>query len=430
MKRKIKRITIENFQSHKFSEIALDDFTVIIGPTDSGKSAIIRAIRWCLFNDVDNTGFIREGEKFAEVTVEFDNGRKIIRHRGSDENSYRLVSREGEVKLTAFGAGPVAEVLKFHGMYEANLFGEPQNLNVASQLEQPFFLAESAARKAVMIGQIANTDVVDIAIEKSAQDIRTEKIREKTFKSELKRINTELQEYTNLPLLRTELLNIEDALKEIEMLSGQAESVNLTQNKIKFFELSRQQCINEIKHENDVNKVLKDIQETELLSSNMKPMKNYFASLKTNLAKNRELNDIIATIEIDKVDLTFEELQKVSDSLTVLRNLNAKMQVMQKLLAERQNAAKSMALEPELGDLTEQFDYCLDKIRAIKPIRELTANAANQNTRLLKGNQMIDGLEKDYETAMDNYKDALLKNPQCPICQSKLTAYQITNISI
>lgn len=430
MKRKIKRVTIENFQSHKFSEIELDDFTVIIGPTDSGKSAIIRAIRWCLYNDVDNTGFIREGEKFAEVMVEFDNGRKIIRHRGSDENSYRLVSREGDVKLTAFGAGPVAEVLKFHGMYEANLFGDPQNLNVASQLEPPFFLAESAARKAVMIGQIANTDVIDVAIEKSAQDIRTEKAKDKTLKGELKKVNNDLQNYTNLPLLRTELTNIEESLAELENLSGKIDTAQKISSTINSLEEIRKNCIKTIRHEDDVNKVIREIQDTELLSGNMKPMKNYLSALTTNLSKNRDLNGIIKTIDLEKVNFTLDELQNLSDSLNILRNLRGKLQVLLKLLAERNSAIKSMGLEAEVNEVNGELENCLNKIRETKPIRDLVTNATNQNTRLTKGSQMINSLNADYESAMNGYKEALSKNPVCPVCQSQMTPSKIANISI
>ena len=48
----LKRVRLENFQSHKNSIIDFDrGLNVIVGPSDSGKSAIIRAIKWALYNE-------------------------------------------------------------------------------------------------------------------------------------------------------------------------------------------------------------------------------------------------------------------------------------------------------------------------------------------------------------------------------------------
>ena len=43
----IKEINIKNFQSHDNTNLILDSgVNVIVGSSDSGKSAIIRALRW------------------------------------------------------------------------------------------------------------------------------------------------------------------------------------------------------------------------------------------------------------------------------------------------------------------------------------------------------------------------------------------------
>ena len=48
--RYIKKIILQNFQSHKYSIVELDEqLNVIVGPSDSGKSAIIRALKWVLY---------------------------------------------------------------------------------------------------------------------------------------------------------------------------------------------------------------------------------------------------------------------------------------------------------------------------------------------------------------------------------------------
>ena len=47
----IKEISIKNFQSHKDSHIELSDgVNIIVGASDSGKSSLIRAIKWLATN--------------------------------------------------------------------------------------------------------------------------------------------------------------------------------------------------------------------------------------------------------------------------------------------------------------------------------------------------------------------------------------------
>ena len=58
--RYIKKIILENFQSHKYSVIELnEELNVIVGPSDSGKSAIIRGLKWALYNEPSGDYFIR-----------------------------------------------------------------------------------------------------------------------------------------------------------------------------------------------------------------------------------------------------------------------------------------------------------------------------------------------------------------------------------
>lgn len=80
--RYIKKIILQNFQSHKYTVIELDEeLNVIVGPSDSGKSAIIRALKWVLYNEPAGDFFIREGEREASVTLEFSDNIKVKRFR-------------------------------------------------------------------------------------------------------------------------------------------------------------------------------------------------------------------------------------------------------------------------------------------------------------------------------------------------------------
>ena len=78
-----KSLCIENFQSHKKTVLNFDaGVKVIIGRSDSGKSAIIRAIRWLVENKPNGNSFINYDE--SKASVEIDIGDTILK-RGKDK---------------------------------------------------------------------------------------------------------------------------------------------------------------------------------------------------------------------------------------------------------------------------------------------------------------------------------------------------------
>ena len=57
----IASVIIQGFQSHVDSLFNLSSgLTVLTGPTDSGKTAFIRAIRWVAFNEPVGDSFVNQ----------------------------------------------------------------------------------------------------------------------------------------------------------------------------------------------------------------------------------------------------------------------------------------------------------------------------------------------------------------------------------
>ena len=115
----IKRLRIKNFQKHKSIDIEFDEHvTSIVGPSDTGKSALIRALKWVCSNKPNGNDFIRQGSKKCSVRVEV-NGHKITRSRGA-ENTYHL---DKEV-FHAFGNNVPKEIEHVLRMDEINFQGQ------------------------------------------------------------------------------------------------------------------------------------------------------------------------------------------------------------------------------------------------------------------------------------------------------------------
>ena len=88
----IDKIQITGFQSHKDTEINLDTgVNVIIGSSDSGKSSIIRALKWLFQNRPQGDSFknneLKPKDEVSVCSV-FENGEYMSRERSSKYNQY------------------------------------------------------------------------------------------------------------------------------------------------------------------------------------------------------------------------------------------------------------------------------------------------------------------------------------------------------
>ena len=67
----IHSLTIKGYQAvRKRTDLVLGGFTVITGPTGSGKTSVVRALRLAAFN-AKGTSYISHGEKEAVVCLAF-----------------------------------------------------------------------------------------------------------------------------------------------------------------------------------------------------------------------------------------------------------------------------------------------------------------------------------------------------------------------
>lgn len=163
----IEKIVLKNFQVHE--KVVLDlnhPITTITGASDTGKSAILRALLWLATNRPTGTQFIRHGTEAAVVSVTVD-GTTIKRKRNKTENTYQISTHE----LKAMGAAvpePVATALNL------------RDVNVQRQHDAPFWLSLSAGQVASDLYEIINLGVLDSSIaylsksKRNAQIVKTD----------------------------------------------------------------------------------------------------------------------------------------------------------------------------------------------------------------------------------------------------------------
>lgn len=96
----LKKVILENFQKYLgVHEFELQDINFIIGPSDVGKSSLIRAICWVANLLSGSTKFISRGKKEAKVTLVFNDGIEVTKIVNTTNGvSYIYKTINGEIK--------------------------------------------------------------------------------------------------------------------------------------------------------------------------------------------------------------------------------------------------------------------------------------------------------------------------------------------
>ncbi len=146
----IRRLLIKGFQAHERLDLSLDpSITTIIGPSDTGKSSILRAIRWVALNAPRGAGFQRVGCDQMAVKVKTDD-QTVTRSRKGSLNLYKV----GQEEYKAFGTSVPDDVTAAMGLSE---------LNFQMQHDAPFWFGLSPAEVGRQLNAIVDLEAIDRA---------------------------------------------------------------------------------------------------------------------------------------------------------------------------------------------------------------------------------------------------------------------------
>jgi DNA repair protein SbcC/Rad50 len=147
----LRLLEIENYQSLRNVRLELGKFTVVTGPTGSGKSAVLRALRTLCFNG-RGTSYIRRGTKTCTMMMLDDQGLGVALVRGGRGSDSYVLDVLGQQKTFTKLGGDVPEAV-------SRCLGISP-LNFASQFDAPYLLGESAGAVARTLGQLTNVTLV------------------------------------------------------------------------------------------------------------------------------------------------------------------------------------------------------------------------------------------------------------------------------
>jgi exonuclease SbcC len=210
-------LAIEDYQAIETATFKLGKFTVVTGPTGSGKSAVIRALKLAVFNQ-RGASYIRHGQRSCQVTLVDDAGLGLVLARGKGQDALVLDVYGEQRKYTKLGGAMPEEV--------AELLALDPDLNFAGQFDRPYLLDSSGAVIARILGRLTNVDLVYEAARKGYArklGIASELTRARVT---VQKLAGQVQQYAQLPAQRAACARAEAALARAQAVQQRADRLD------------------------------------------------------------------------------------------------------------------------------------------------------------------------------------------------------------
>lgn len=223
-------VEIRNFQSIEHATIVVDGFTALVGRSNIGKSAIIRAVEAALGGS-SGTSFVRHGDTCAR--------------RLKDVKACKCVASV-HIKATGFDLlwekGDSVNRYVYNGtVYDSVARGFPEflqedfkpvkvgdkslQLQVASQWEPIFLLNASGGVVADVLSDVAHLQRINVALDLSEKDRREAVAGHKARVKDATSKETELKQYVGLDAAMTQARAVEARMGDIAEKEQQVQEI-------------------------------------------------------------------------------------------------------------------------------------------------------------------------------------------------------------
>ncbi len=177
----IEYLAIRNFQIHRRLDLPLDSaVTTIVGTTDTGKSAIIRALCWVIQNRPTGTQFIHRGRKTCRVSIIVD-GQKVTRARNKSGNGYKI----DEQQYKAIGHDVPQDVRDLLRIAD---------VSIQAQHDAPFWFNETAGEVSRQLNQIINLDIIDTTLNNLGSSLKRTRMKESLLADRVQQAKSTMDE--------------------------------------------------------------------------------------------------------------------------------------------------------------------------------------------------------------------------------------------
>lgn len=278
------KLIIRNFQSHQKSVLNFHEgVNVIIGQSDSGKTAIIRALRWLIWNRPGGDSFRSTwgGSTIVKLKLHDDDHDdvEISRSKYTAGNEYWI----DDEKYVAFGTDTPEEIQTLLNV---------DSVNLQSQLDAPFLLSESPGSIASHFNKVAHLDQIDTSLKKVQSWLND--INRKTVSAEedVITLQSEMEGYKYLEKMEIDIEVLEEMNTRFENSRQYIYKLDKLRIDIVNTEAAIQTYNERIKPEQEVDTILDLYNEVKVKENSLIGLKMFISetvSINTKITAAKEL---------------------------------------------------------------------------------------------------------------------------------------------
>lgn len=337
----IKSIEINNFLSHKKTYLELSPgVNIIVGPTDSGKSAIIRALKWLVWNRPAGDSYRSSWGDKTFIGIDIDDDTFVSRFKTDTENIYTLSGSQ----FKAFGSDVPEEVKQALNLNEINL---------QTQFESHFLLSKSPGEVASHFNKVAHLDRIDLGLFNVQRWLRKVQDSIKSSEEQLDELRTELAEFDNIQEIEGRIYAVEciEIIQE-ELVDKKAKGreliIDLTNVDVEISALS-----DLVGAEDIVLDLLSTIDKVRLIRIQHQELADVVVGIELVNVLIEEIEDILV-MEVD-----VDELLEIDKSKSLLQYTLEELKVW--IFTFRNTEKKQLEVEKNLVELEKEFHKYMGK---------------------------------------------------------------------
>lgn len=306
----LKKVKIENFQSHKKSELEFDEgLNVIIGTSDSGKSAIIRSLKKVITNRPSGDDFRSDWGGETSIKIDTEEGNEITFKQ--DKSKEYILNELPPFK--AIGQDVPSEIQTALNIDE---------VNTQFQHDTPFLLTKTPGEVANYFNKIANLEKINIGQSNTKKWINAINSTINNKLEDLKKKQDELIQYENIDEIETKL----EVLESLESIKTQyAKALNDLEKLLSAiydvdYKLEQYMYVDQM--EEDVNALIELVKTKNEIKENLQNLSDIVNSIKSFNRKLAQSEKILSLeSKVDSVIALIKSRESVEDDHTILGDI-------------------------------------------------------------------------------------------------------------
>ncbi len=205
-------VHVRNFQALKNTGLEISGFTAITGPNNSGKTALMRAIRG-VFQNTPGTSFVAHGADEMQVSLKFGDGRSVVWKKGTTKRSKPTYIVDGGKPIHPGRAVP--DEVRDLGVSPIRVMGQEVWPTLAPQFTgQVFLLDQPGSALAEAVADVERVARLNGALRSSDRDLRATASRLKVRREDRLGLIDDLQGFDGLDTVVAQVAAIELDLKK------------------------------------------------------------------------------------------------------------------------------------------------------------------------------------------------------------------------